>query len=297
MSKAKPNLEVHPELDGYLFPLDPDEFRQLRSNLERDGECLDPILFWEDGNRRWILDGSNRWAICEELNVPYTIQRLDVSDLAAAKVWMIEHQLGRRNWSQSQIAAITAKRLALVSGTDKPSMRKAAAKAGISLPDLSAATVVETEGTDEEKASVATGETHVRAAAAKIKQREADEPAPAAPNASIKDELGDSVPEELRGVFESRNVFDKILNLITKINRQANPLLGDPAGNLAPADGGMFFADHRQAFRKAITDARSFVKFARPYAICPVRHGKNKCDCCRGKGWITEEIYKRSGKK
>jgi ParB-like chromosome segregation protein Spo0J len=107
MSKAK--LTLDSDLSDWLPSIDPEELHQLRLNLERDG-CIDPILHW----RGKIIDGHNRYELCEELGIPYQTRELKFDSIADAKLWMIENQSGRRNWTQSQAAMMAAKKLNLL---------------------------------------------------------------------------------------------------------------------------------------------------------------------------------------
>jgi hypothetical protein len=94
-------LTIHPELQSRILPLSPEERAQLEANLLSDG-CLNPLIVWQE--EQILLDGHHRYAICTHHNLPYTTQELSLPDLDAAKAWMIDNQLGRRNLSPHQMS-------------------------------------------------------------------------------------------------------------------------------------------------------------------------------------------------
>ena len=93
-------IKIDPEFRDLLSPLARDEREQLRQNLLRDG-CLDALIVWND---EWILlDGHNRKEICDELLLPYRIERLCFPDRKTALAWALAHQRGRRGgWKHEQ---------------------------------------------------------------------------------------------------------------------------------------------------------------------------------------------------
>ena len=85
-------LMVDPEFENLIPKLGAKELAGLEANLELDG-CLDPILTWNG----IILDGHNRHRICARLGIEYAVREIQLQDRGAARVWILEHQLGRRN--------------------------------------------------------------------------------------------------------------------------------------------------------------------------------------------------------
>jgi len=51
-----------------------------------------------------LLDGHNRFEICQRLQVPYETTPIDIADRLDAKIWIHRNQLGRRNLSDDQRA-------------------------------------------------------------------------------------------------------------------------------------------------------------------------------------------------
>ena len=92
-------LTMHPDLKSLIAPLSPEEYAQLEANLLKAG-CRDALIVWQE--EQILLDGHHRYAICERHTLPYTIQEITLPSLDAARLWMIQNQLGRRNLTEQQ---------------------------------------------------------------------------------------------------------------------------------------------------------------------------------------------------
>ena len=71
MGKGFAVLEVDPEFKALIRPLRKDEYLQLEVNLSIDG-CRDPIITWNN----IIIDGHNRYEICNRLHIPYAVREM-----------------------------------------------------------------------------------------------------------------------------------------------------------------------------------------------------------------------------
>jgi rubrerythrin len=96
-------VRIDPEFKKLIPPLVPDEKDRLRANLKRDG-CRDALVVWEEEDI--LLDGHNRLEICEEEGIEYRTATISLPDRAAAEIWILENQAGRRNLSISQKAIL-----------------------------------------------------------------------------------------------------------------------------------------------------------------------------------------------
>lgn len=67
---------------------------RLRASLKKEG-CRDAIIVMNGV----IIDGHNRYRICKEENIPFAIQEMQFESEAAAILWIVENQIGRRNVS------------------------------------------------------------------------------------------------------------------------------------------------------------------------------------------------------
>jgi DNA modification methylase len=96
-------LSVDPEFRSLIPPLRPDERAGLEASLRGEG-CRDPIVIWKSHNI--IMDGHNRFDICEAHKIPYKTTGLDLPDREAVKMWIRRNQLSRRNLTDGQRAAM-----------------------------------------------------------------------------------------------------------------------------------------------------------------------------------------------
>lgn len=85
-------LKIDNGFKRLIPPLSPEEFHQLEENLIKDG-CREPLCVWDNT----ILDGHNRYEICTQHQIPFTIQHMHVNNREAAIAWICANQLGRRN--------------------------------------------------------------------------------------------------------------------------------------------------------------------------------------------------------
>ncbi len=75
-----------------IRPLTRKEYHQLETNLLNDG-CLDPIITWNGV----IVDGHNRYSICTQYGIPFSVVEKEFSSREEAIAWICAQQLGRRN--------------------------------------------------------------------------------------------------------------------------------------------------------------------------------------------------------
>ncbi|MGB8065880.1 MAG: ParB N-terminal domain-containing protein [Candidatus Sulfotelmatobacter sp.] len=98
------SLRINPELQAVVAPLTTEEYAQLRDNIQRDG-LLEPITLWAEESGT-IVDGHNRHAICQELGIGFKTKAISLPNIEAVKLWILEHQVGRRNLTDDQRAII-----------------------------------------------------------------------------------------------------------------------------------------------------------------------------------------------
>lgn len=97
MEKKVYALNIDPELRDLIPPLTEEEYKMLEDSIVRDG-CDTPLIVWAET----IVDGHNRYEICQKHGVPFTYEEREFTDKDAAKFWMLEHQLARRNLNAYQ---------------------------------------------------------------------------------------------------------------------------------------------------------------------------------------------------
>lgn len=96
---------IDAEFRNLIPPLSNEERELLEKNIRLDG-CREPLVIWNG----ILLDGHNRYEICQRLNIPFSTVQLDLQDRRWAINWIIENQLGRRNLHPDQASYLRGKR-------------------------------------------------------------------------------------------------------------------------------------------------------------------------------------------
>jgi hypothetical protein len=94
---------IDEEIDALIPRLSPEELAQLEQNILAEG-CRDKLVVWDDGRHRRLLDGHNRLAICKRHGLGYEVDVVALPDREAAILWVLKHQLGRRNLSPEALS-------------------------------------------------------------------------------------------------------------------------------------------------------------------------------------------------
>jgi hypothetical protein len=297
--------------DKILPSQSPEEVRQLRENLDQDG-CRDPLVVAEINGEKgqFLCDGLTRYSLCDELGIGFRTIIKKFDSEADVIHWMYNNQAGRRNWTQSQQSDVAEKwRQSVSRGNNgdgkKPSLREAAEKFDVNLSDMHAASVVHESGSEALKDAVASGEVSVRKGAVIAKHvpkrqqsiaiREGIDKANEEPK-DLLDGLGNKVSKELREAFESVATFKRIMESISTLKGEINPLIGNPQEARLPLPGYEFLVANRQEIFRNLDQVREYLKFAIPYAECPKHEGK-KCGLCAGAGFVTKTSYEKRGGK
>jgi phage N-6-adenine-methyltransferase len=98
-------MKIDSEFRQLIPPLSADEYRQLEQNILAEG-CRDALITWNGV----ILDGHNRYEICDRHGKPFRIAQINLASRDEATNWIIDNQLGRRNITQEQRAYLIGKR-------------------------------------------------------------------------------------------------------------------------------------------------------------------------------------------
>ncbi len=85
-------LVIDEELRTVVPALTNDEYSKLETSVTAEG-CRDSIIVWQNT----IIDGYNRYEICQRHNIPFGISERHFADRDETKGWIILNQLGRRN--------------------------------------------------------------------------------------------------------------------------------------------------------------------------------------------------------
>jgi len=95
LSKKKielPKLEIDDDFKELITPLSNNEIIKLITSITECG-CLEPIKTWNN----IIVDGHNRYLICQEYNIPFKVKEMDFATKEQALIWAANNQLARRN--------------------------------------------------------------------------------------------------------------------------------------------------------------------------------------------------------
>lgn len=94
---------IDPEFAALCPPLSEDEAALLEQSIVRDG-CRDPLSTWQGA----ILDGHHRFTICTKHGKPFEQREIALADRKAARMWVLENQIARRNLTAIQAALLRA---------------------------------------------------------------------------------------------------------------------------------------------------------------------------------------------
>ncbi|MBQ9664614.1 MAG: hypothetical protein IJV40_15825 [Oscillospiraceae bacterium] len=95
MEKKLYELNIDPDFEKINHNLTEQEYSFLEEDILEHG-CITPLVVWGD----ILIDGHNRYKICHEYNVPFSIETMDFPDRTEAAFWIIKNQIGRRNLSE-----------------------------------------------------------------------------------------------------------------------------------------------------------------------------------------------------
>ncbi len=100
-------LRIDPEFQAAIPPLITQEYADLEAMLLADG-CRDALVVWQETGL--LLDGHNRYAICQKHTLPFSTQGLTLPTRDAALDWIDANQLGRRNLTPDQASLLRGRR-------------------------------------------------------------------------------------------------------------------------------------------------------------------------------------------
>lgn len=97
--------KIDSELNEVLPKLSDADYKALEQSLLTDGFKGAPIIVWGD----IIVDGHNRYEICNKYNIPYEVKSVEFASKEDAIIWMVRQQLGRRSLTPLQRIQIVEK--------------------------------------------------------------------------------------------------------------------------------------------------------------------------------------------
>jgi N6-adenosine-specific RNA methylase IME4 len=182
-------LKIKEEFRDQLPPLEERAYKKLEKDICEKG-CFDPIRTW----RGYIIDGHNRYRICQEHGVEFRTISLDecLEDEIDVRIWIIDHQDGRRSLEPYQRCEMQMVKEHLIEGkqnnqytiqqdesgtvrrrteADKPS-RKLAEAAGVGKTTYFQGKYVAQHAPEEVKEKLRNGKEAIKTAYNKLKQEE-----------------------------------------------------------------------------------------------------------------------------
>ena len=102
---AQQFLTIDPEFESLIQPLASQELDLLTEHILRDG-CLESLVVWKKDDQRILLDGHNRYKICREHHRDFQTINIKMDSREHAKLFILEHQTGRRNLTDDQRAVV-----------------------------------------------------------------------------------------------------------------------------------------------------------------------------------------------
>lgn len=94
-------ITIYPELQALIPTLTQEEIEGLEKSILSEG-CREALLIWKNGEENILVDGHNRYGICQKHNIQYKTRFKEFESLDVVKDWMISNQLGRRNLTELQ---------------------------------------------------------------------------------------------------------------------------------------------------------------------------------------------------
>lgn len=147
-------LKIDPELRDLLPPLTDSEYKQLEKNIVENGFDRNfPIMEWHG----FIVDGHNRYSICEKHKIDYVVGTLAYETKEEVMEWMLDIQLGRRNLTPIQRITVAEKYRPIYEKQAKKNLRQAGSSYGVGQkkPLVNLPNPIQSVNTSEKLASIA----------------------------------------------------------------------------------------------------------------------------------------------
>ena len=91
MKTTLPLLKIDPDFQSLIPALSTEQYEELELNIVVNG-CKEPVKVWRD----FILDGHNRYRICHEYDIDFTVEVIELDSKEAAIAWICNNLLHNR---------------------------------------------------------------------------------------------------------------------------------------------------------------------------------------------------------
>jgi len=100
-------LTIDSEFKNLIPPMKPEEFQGLKESILNKGyDILYPIVIWNN----IIIDGHNRYSICKDFDIEFSVSEKKFNDRFEVINWIINNQLNRRSMTSEQRSYLIGKR-------------------------------------------------------------------------------------------------------------------------------------------------------------------------------------------
>ena len=156
-------LVIDNEFKNLIPSLTKEEYDQLENSIKEEG-CRDSLITWN----HTIIDGHNRYDICNRHNIPFDTVSKDFNDRSEVKLWIINNQFGRRNLTKYDRSVLALKKKKIIAANAKKNQgartdisqksvksidtqKQLAKDAGVSHDTIHKVEVIERSATEEQK--------------------------------------------------------------------------------------------------------------------------------------------------
>lgn len=205
---------IDTEYQSLIPPLTDDERERLEKSILDEG-VREPITVW-DGT---VIDGHNRYAICQEHGLECPSREREFASRDAAKIWIIENQFGRRNLSKYDRGVLALELKPLYAAEAK---RRQATSTGGMHPQLSKKFSEAEPGRTDEKLAELAGMSHTTLRKVEAIETEAEKGNPVAVEA--RSELQSGEKKSIHGAYVQVFGKPKPRKPEEKVNADGRPL-------------------------------------------------------------------------
>uniref|UniRef100_A0A6H2A0Z5 Putative methyltransferase n=1 Tax=viral metagenome TaxID=1070528 RepID=A0A6H2A0Z5_9ZZZZ len=105
-------MKIDKEFKNLIPKISKDAYAELEKSIVKEG-CRDAICLWQYEPGRMdgiIIDGHNRYEICQKHNLPYDKKWIELKDRDEVKIWILTNAYAKRNLTPDQLSAIRGER-------------------------------------------------------------------------------------------------------------------------------------------------------------------------------------------
>ena len=184
-----PGLTIDLEFVAMMSKLTDAVKAELDGSISAEG-CRDPIVVWGCDGKTIIVDGHNRYEICQRKGIPFKTVELSLKTREEVKEWIIRNQMAKRNLILfQQIEAVVCleevltkrakedrtagrQKKDLMNSSKQVNTRKEMASlAGVSEQTYGRAKEIIKNGTEQEKKSLSNGDLTINKVYTSMEQR------------------------------------------------------------------------------------------------------------------------------